>query len=284
MKLIIEFYVIENILKKRSFGLFYHSFSFKKVIFAIQFWRYFMKFLKFSFGVSVILFVFLFTQSAFCQKPFSGIIKYKVTDKEDGISYINYCSKPGKIRVEVESKKKDNDDVFIIINSRKKEMSILESNEKVAISIPLEGMDDKKEEKDKHEHKYNITKTDEVKTIHGYKAIKYIGKNKDEVVELWVTEEIDPSSGLGNKSSEILGWQDITGMDVKGFPLEMYNKTKGSGIVATSIEEKSLDDSFFKVPSNYKHYNLKSFLKGMKILAKDLGNLFKDFKLENFEE
>jgi hypothetical protein len=242
-----------------------------------------MKSFKFSFSIAIIiLFALLFTQNGFSQKSFEGLVKYKMTDDNENISFMKYYSKPGKVRVEIDSRKNDNEAV-LIINSKKKEMTILASLEKTAISFPIDKMENDKDDV-KEKHKYNITRTGETKIIHGYNSIKYIGKSKDEEIEVWVTEDLDPFLGFGKTSHEKFGWQDITGMDIKGFPLEIYNRTKGSSIIATSIEEKSFDESLFKAPTNYKHFNFKSIMKGLKILAKDLKNLFQDFKIDNFDE
>jgi hypothetical protein len=241
-----------------------------------------MKYFRFYFNIALILlFVTLFAPNGFCQNSFEGIVNYKISDDEN-TSFMKYYSKPDKVRIEIDSKKGE-DGVAIIINSRKKDMIILASSEKTAISFPIGKMEIHRDNV-KKKNKYSITRTNETKTIHGYQAMKYLANSGNEEIEAWVTEDIAPFLGFGNTSDENLGWQDLTGMDIKGFPLEIYNKTKNSSIIATSIEKISLEESLFKPPADYKHFNFKSVMKGVKSLIKNLSDLFKDLKMSNFEE
>jgi hypothetical protein len=228
------------------------------------------------------IFLFLLAQSAFSQKSFEGVIKYKVVDSGK-TSYVKYYSVPKKVRIEVEDPKKD-DEAVVIFNSRKDELTIILKSEKTAISLPMIKDDSKKNDDEKKEKKFNIKRTKDTKTIFGYNATKYIGTGKGDEIEIWVTDDIKPFVGFGGTTGDKLEIQDIAGLEISGFPLEFYNITKGSSIVVTSIEQKSLDESLFKAPSNYKQYNYKTFLKGLKTLTKDLSNFFKDLKLDVFSE
>ena len=112
--------------------------------------------------------------------------------------------------------------------------------------------------------KIDIEKTDESKTVSGYKCKKYVLKmGDDELATVWATQDIS-DFGVMRKDMEEFGKRMSAmlprGMEgsvekslstLDGFPIQTERKN-GSVMTVTKIEKKSTPTSEFEAPSGYK--------------------------------
>ena len=109
-----------------------------------------------------------------------------------------------------------------------------------------------------------ITPTDELKTISGYKCRKYNVRIATGTGEYWVSKDVrgyQELRALGAKMGSIaernpmLRQIDIAGMTEKlgGFPVYTVNHVMGGTLASTlkKIEQKPLDPTLFIVPKDY---------------------------------
>ncbi len=125
-------------------------------------------------------------------------------------------------------------------------MDIPAAGQKIAVKLTPE---DKEKQKDKLPE-YDIIATQETKTLAGYKATKYLAKDKKtgDDVEIWTSTEI-----------EIPG-NDLTQMfkTMKGTPLEFKTNMNGIKVKMTvkEIKPETIAAIDMKVPEGYKEMTM----------------------------
>jgi len=207
-----------------------------------------------------LIFSLAIASSAFAVEMFEGRVKMRFTS--DGKSNdIGYATKGAKIRMEMDTKKGAG---ASIMDFKANEMIVLMPEQKtyMAMSTKDSGVSEKIAEASSET---TMEKTAETVTILGYKATKYLAKNKDqkEPIEIWATEGLgsfiapgDAGPGAGKRTSA--PWERE--MREKGFfPLKTIMKDK-RGRVSTmevvSLEKVSLPDSLFVPPADYQKFTM----------------------------
>lgn len=117
-----------------------------------------------------------------------------------------------------------------------------------------------------------LRKTLETETILGYPCTKYVStvetRGMTINVELWVTDrlgtfvEIGASSGSGAQSPWSDALSEAQGQMMDIFPLRITttsdNAKANLQIEVTSVEKKSLGDSLFEAPADWRHLDMRS--------------------------
>jgi hypothetical protein len=111
---------------------------------------------------------------------------------------------------------------------------------------------------------FQITPTDETKTIAGYKCRKYNANFGMVQGEYWASKDVTGYQELRTVSTKLgalleknpmLRQMNVAGLVEKldGFPVQVTNHVMGGTIVSTlkKVEQKPLDPELFKVPSDY---------------------------------
>ncbi|MFZ2446806.1 MAG: DUF4412 domain-containing protein [Syntrophobacteraceae bacterium] len=112
---------------------------------------------------------------------------------------------------------------------------------------------------------FNITPTNETKTIEGYKCRKYLADMVMMQGEYWVSKDVKGYQELRSMSAKMaaaaeknpmLRQMNVAAMIEKldGFPVQTVNSMMGGTITSTlkKVEQRSLDPALFKVPKDYK--------------------------------
>jgi len=99
-----------------------------------------------------------------------------------------------------------------------------------------------------------VEKTDETKTIAGYKCTKYNVTTDGETMEVFVTEEI-PMPANYYESSQVKG--------VKGVPMQYSMNTQGMNMTMTAKEVKKggVNNSMFMITDDYQKVTAEEFAK-----------------------
>jgi hypothetical protein len=187
---------------------------------------------------------------------FEGEVDYNVTMSDGNQAPMNYFLKGKKIRIEMNMK---GHQVVDIMDLSAKKVYMLMPEQKMVMTSTIPNASSVKA---KAEGK--LTKTGNTKTILGRTATEWTYDSKAGTTSIWA------SSGMGffmmAKGPGAAGSDSTWAQAVKNgglFPLEVDAKTsKGSmTMTATKIDEKSLDDSLFTVPSDYK--DMSSMMQGL---------------------
>ncbi len=190
-------------------------------------------------------------------EQFEGEVDYNVTLSDGTQSTMNYFLKDKKARLEMTMK---GHHVVDVMDLKGKKIYMLMPEQKMYMTSDIP---DTSSNQAKAGGK--LTKTDNTKTILGKTATEY-----DYVSEKGSMSSIWGASGMGfflmGKGPGSSGGEAAWAQAAKQsglFPLEVDSKTsKGSmSMVATKIDEKTLDDSLFTVPADYK--DMKAMMQGM---------------------
>jgi hypothetical protein len=187
---------------------------------------------------------------------FEGEVDYNITLNDGNQMPVNYLSKGKKTRMETTMK--GHHMVEIMDNSDKKIYMLMpEQKMYMTVTIPDAGAM-------KSKSGGKLTKTGNVKTILGRTATEWTYDSANGQTSIWAVSGMGyffMAKGPGADGSDS-AWADV----VKNgglFPLEVNSKnSKGSvSMIATKIDARSLDDSLFAVPSDYK--DMSAMMQGM---------------------
>jgi hypothetical protein len=206
---------------------------------------------------AIIIILFQAT-SILSQSSFEGTIKFKITHDGD-VSFLDYHMKENNLRMEMgenaEAVFLKRDDKSLILMPE--EEMYMDLNQSLFKNIP--GMNNpQKDEEIEEEIDIDKFKTGKVMSILGYECHQWLFKdeNDDDEVEAWVTGEIGNfmlmQGPMGGGYSP--GWN--SSLKNSGFfPMLVITRDEDgeetSRFEATEVEEKSLSDALFEVPSNY---------------------------------
>jgi Domain of unknown function (DUF4412) len=223
---------------------------------------------------------FLFTALIFCflatisfSQSFEGKITMKITSKDqDNPQTIEYYCKDNKIRFEGMGSHEEAGGAFIM-DTKTNEATIIMPAQKMYMSYSFKNLlgassDTLKNKLQKEMDKGNIKMTGETKNINGYDCEKWTFKGDDGTNgEAWMTKGVrnffffNNPMNRGNEPD----WQKkLTGEGY--FPMLVITKDSDGNIDSkmevTSVEKKSLDESLFNPPSDYRKMEMPNMMQG----------------------
>ncbi len=191
---------------------------------------------------------FIASLTAISQKDFEGMITYSIEYVQlpqelkgfesmlpsEMTSYV----KGGKMRTEQETAMTGKQ-IVIIDEEAKKAVTLMDiMGNKIAMPVPIDEMDDDS----KNNSKVKIDYQNDSKTIAGYSCKKAVISSEDSNVPVTVYYTTDFTT------------KDSNFHDLKGFPLEYTLSEEGMQmrISAKVVEKKTIADSYFETPADYK--------------------------------
>ncbi len=206
---------------------------------------------------------------------FEGRVTLGMKSGKDKEMVIAYAMKPGLCRMEPQMEGAER--MASIINWSKMEMIMLMEEQKMYMLMPMKGAVNRAAET-AGSHDAKVVKTGETETILGYLCEKYITTEKNETVEMWVTDKLgtfmgmsaqgggSPMSGMfggggrGKRGGAGAGWEEAIKGKEGFFPLRVVGKNaKGKEtfrMEAKSIEPGSLPDSLFAPPADFQKFQM----------------------------
>lgn len=197
------------------------------------------------------------------EKTFAGIIKYAITYEDLDPQYkgqvptemITYV-KDGKFRMDqvspmytMGSVVLEDGSAIVLIDVMGQKLATQQSKEDIE-----KAKTEAKESGDLKDSEPVVEKTDETKTIAGYKCTKYNVTTDGETMEVFVTEDIAmPASYYDN--SQVKG--------VKGVPMQYTMSTQGMNMTMTAKEVKKggVNNSMFMITDDYQKLSAEEFAK-----------------------
>ncbi len=212
---------------------------------------------------------------------FEGVITYELkADDKAKKNTLTFKVKNNKVRIEVEEEGSDVSEggATILIDMANGEyVTMIEKDgQKMAMAFSLDEFknmmaniqDDEAEESDGTK----VDLTDETKKINGYECRKVVMTSDKMKNEAWITQAIDLDF---TKLFPVFETTDKWGRYTdayEGFVMKVHSKdlqTKKEYSYVASVNEKSLDDDLFNVPSSYQEV--------------DMGQMMEQFKEANPE-
>lgn len=186
---------------------------------------------------------------------------------------ITFAMKSGLTRVDVQTGEHT---VSMIMDPAKQEITAILPQQHMAVVQPMQGMVQAAENK---VGDVTLEKTDTHEKILGYDTTKYIAKTSDGTSEIWVTDQLGTFAGLGSGGSPMgfgghrapshpagQAWEEAF-KGKQAFPLRVV--TTGSDgkqvskLEVTAIDKKSLPDSEFEAPADYRKMDMRAMMQGM---------------------
>jgi Domain of unknown function (DUF4412) len=217
-----------------------------------------------------ILSAFIFTLIMFCFLPvksfpqsFEGKIVMKITSKDqDNPQTIDYYCKDNKIRLE--GMGREGEGGAMVMDTKNNEAMIIMPSQKMYMTYSYKNVlgatsDTMKNKIEKEMENGNIKMTGETKVINGFNCEKWVYKDEDgNNGEAWMTKGIKNFFFFNNpmkpRNDEPEWEQKLTKEGY--FPMLVISKDSDGNLESkmevTSIEKKSLDESLFTPPADYK--------------------------------
>ncbi len=204
----------------------------------------------------LVIFLLFITASINAQKTFEGKIKIKLSSENQNI-IMDYYVKDNNIKMELNNGEENGSFIMkgknylVLIPAQKMYMEI--SSEMLKKLSEMKPAINTKHDKHKKNIDINKLKTGKTKKILGYNCEQWIINNDDEVTEVWVTNElgnfITMDSPMGKGYSP--AWS--TYLQNNGFfPMKVISNNGKSVFEVIEVDKKSLNDTIFSPPSNYK--------------------------------
>jgi hypothetical protein len=189
---------------------------------------------------------------------FEGEVDYNVTMDNGDQSQMNYFLRGTKARMETTMK---GHHMVEIIDTSAKKIYMLMPEQKMVMTTDIP---DASKMKPSGAPQAPIAKTGQTKTILGRTAYEWQTTGKNGTTSIWGAKDMGffmMGKGPGGQGPDTSWAAEIKKDGL--FPLEVDAKgQKGTmNMVATKIDEKSLDSSLFEVPSDYK--DMSAIMQGM---------------------
>ncbi|MGH7943590.1 MAG: DUF4412 domain-containing protein [Opitutaceae bacterium] len=210
----------------------------------------------------------LLVPAALSAASFEGKVSMKMTSGRGQPQEITYNIKGNKVRLEMPGQKGMGG---MIMDTSKKEMVMIMEEQKayMVMALPQAAVDAVAKTSDD----MTLEKTGETEKILGYTATKYIVTSKDGQSDLWLAEGLGTFMGFNNsnpmggrRNTPPPAWERaLAGKEL--FPLRVVGKDKGNKesfrMEVTAIDKKTLPDSLFAPPADYKKFDMGGMLKGI---------------------
>lgn len=214
-------------------------------------------------------FAAIVSSAALSAASFEGTVKMKMSQPRGEPFEMTYRVKEGFIRTEVQT---GGGTVSTIMDLGKQEMIVLMPEQQMYMVHSLAGM---AAAAGKDVAEVSFEKTSETQKILGYDCVKYISKSKDQISDVWVTEELGGFAGLGNAAAggkggrgkqQPAGWEKaLIGKDV--FPLLVISRNP-KGVEQFRLEVVAVDKSaqpaaLFAPPAGYQKFDMGGMMRGL---------------------
>lgn len=211
---------------------------------------------------SCLLFICFISTKAYSQS-FEGEIVLKITGKDQNKpQVVDYYCKGSKIRFEAKSE--EGEAGAMVLDTKNYDALILMPAQKMYMTYNYKSqLGGVRDTMNKAMEKGNVKMTDETKDINGYKCEKWTFKDDDGTSgEAWMTKGISNffffSNPLGGNNDQPEWQKKLTNEGY--FPMMVTTKNADgeveSSMEVTSIEKKSLDESLFTPPDDYKKMDM----------------------------
>jgi hypothetical protein len=204
---------------------------------------------------------------------FEGKVDMKITSPDGKTMPMNFSVKQGLQRIEMEVQGMTQS---MIMDTEKHQMTMLMPQQQMYMVMDIPDAQAQPQNKDGEQA--TLDKTGIKEKILGYDCEKYISKYKNTTTELWLTDQIGSFMGLGGSGPGMGGrrggrggaggqeWEKLLkGKDL--FPLRVVGKTaegkENFRLDVTAVEKKSLPDSLFVPPAEYRKFDMGGMMKGM---------------------
>ncbi|MEX0778146.1 MAG: DUF4412 domain-containing protein [Balneolales bacterium] len=190
-------------------------------------------------------------------QQFEGAITYKL-EADGERQNLTYFMKSNKARIEVAIEQLGGNAV-VLIDSEADQMTVLMDQLSMYMRIPFA----KESEIDSDEDTGNFQLTGKTRTIADVNCHQYLHTDGDGIeTEVWTPVEDNFGSfhfrSMGGNMSAV---NQSVMPDFTFFPFLLISNGKDQKMrmEVTSLDEKSLDDNLFTVPSNFREMNMKMF-------------------------
>ncbi len=198
------------------------------------------------------------------EKAFAGSIKYSITYEDLDPQYkgqvptemITYVNKDGKVRADqispmytMSAISLTDGGAIILFDVMGQKLAMQQTKEDIE-----KAKSEAKESGDLKDSEPVVEKTDETKTIAGYKCTKYNVTTDGETMEVFVTEDI-PMPDNYYENSQVKG--------VKGVPMQYTMTSQGMNMTMTAKEVKKggVNSSMFMITDDYQKVSPEEFSK-----------------------
>lgn len=198
------------------------------------------------------------------EKAFVGSIKYSITYEDLDPQYkgqvptemITYVNKDGKVRADqispmytMSAISLTDGGAIILFDVMGQKLAMQQTKEDIE-----KAKSEAKESGDLKDSEPVVEKTDETKTIAGYKCTKYNVTTDGETMEVFVTEDI-PMPDNYYENSQVKG--------VKGVPMQYTMTSQGMNMTMTAKEVKKggVNNSMFMITDDYQKVTPEEFSK-----------------------
>jgi hypothetical protein len=206
---------------------------------------------------------------------FEGVVKMNMTGPRQQTMPMTFSMKSGLTRMDFDAGQ--GHEGAVIMDPAKQEMTILMPQQQMYMVQPLQGGHPGAPAQGSEENDATVVNTGQHENILGYDATKYLAKTKSGTTEIWITEQLGTFAGLGNAMRGPGGPRGRRGGDgqawekaFKGkqaFPLRVVTtSTDGKQnfkMEAAAIDKKSLPDSLFQPPADFKKFDMGMMMQGM---------------------
>lgn len=212
-------------------------------------------------------------------EDFEGVITYELKSDEGQDEakkdQLTFKVKNNKVRIDVQDPESDVSEkgatILIDMNKGKYVTMIEKDGQKMAMAFSLdefkEMMADVGDDEGEESAGTNVEVTDETKDIDGYECKKVVMANDQVQKEAWITQDIEIDfSKLFPVFETTDNWQRYSDA-YQGFVMEVHNKdleTKKSYSYIASVNEQSLEDKLFNVPSSYQEVDMGQMMEQFK--------------------
>lgn len=201
---------------------------------------------------------------------FEGTVRMKMSQPRGQAFEMTYRVKEGFIRTEVQA---GEGVVATIMDLNKQEMIVLMPEQQMYMVHSLAAA---KAAAEKASQGADVTfeKTDETEKILGYDCVKYISKTKDQVSDVWVTDELGgfaglgtaPGAGKGGRGKAQAAWEKAL-MGKDAFPMRVVSRSpKGAEqfrLEVVAVEKAAQPASLFAPPAGYQKFDMGAMMRGM---------------------
>jgi hypothetical protein len=201
--------------------------------------------------IPVFIVLIIAAGNLYAQDNFQGKMVFEISEESGStVQQLEYLSNGSNIRIDMamEGMKSSvlmrNDKLYMIMHPMKMYMEMPKNFE----------MDEEDLAEFENDFVNNITKTNETKDILGYTCYKWIAKDDNEKVEIWVTEELGSFMFPENiDQGEAPFWTKAFGDNF--FPLQLTEFDQEGNPVSNfeviDIDEMEVKDTEFVIPSGY---------------------------------
>lgn len=208
------------------------------------------------------------TQATVSAATFEGTVRMKMSQPRGEALEMTYRVKEGFVRTEIQTEKAI---VASIVDLTKQEMIILMPEQKMYMTQSFAAAAEAAQS-GKHAQ-VSFEKTSETAKILGYDCVKYVSKSKDQVSDVWVTEELGRFVGLGQggntggrRAQKPASWESAL-MNKDFFPLRVVSRNaKGVEqfrMEAVAVEKQAQPASLFAPPADYQKFDMGSLMRGL---------------------